>query len=87
MLALAQKGLQNRAVLNDMGQDESLYLDPLHEIAESGMTWADRLIYQYENNWNGNLSPVFNAMSYKNKPSVLKCMSSVFPSKPDRPSI
>lgn len=71
MLALAQKGLNHRAINNAQGDNEAKYLDPLFEIANSGQTWADRLIYQFENNWKGDLKPLFNAMSYKNKPSVL----------------
>lgn len=75
MLVLAQKGLNARNILDKNGDNEAIYLEPLHEIAESGMTWADRLISRYNNEWGGDLSKLFNSMAYKNKPSVLKSPS------------
>ena len=72
LLAISALGLKARNIQNKAGEDESHYLKPLFEICESGKTWADRLIHEFENNWNGDIRPVFNAMSYANAPSVLR---------------
>lgn len=70
-LALSQTGLRRRGVLDAKGNDESFYLEPLHEIASSGLNWSQRLQAQFEGEWNRDISKVFNAMNYAQSPSVL----------------
>ena len=70
-LALSEAGLRRRGLLDARGNDESLYLEPLHEIAESGLNWALRLRRRYEGEWNRDVSQVFAAMNYAHAPSVL----------------
>jgi glutamate--cysteine ligase len=48
VLAIARDGLKAR------GLGEEVYLAPLSEIVESGMTRADRLLALYEGAWNGD---------------------------------
>ena len=48
VLAIARDGLQAR------GLGEEVYLAPLEEIAESGLTQADRLLQLYERAWGGD---------------------------------
>lgn len=48
VLAIARDGLRAR------GLGEEVYLAPLEEIAESGLTQADRLLQLYERAWGGN---------------------------------
>lgn len=71
-LALAESGLKRRAIQDANGNDESLYLKPLHEIAESGKNWAQRLLERYHGEWNGDISKLFEDQNYNNEPSVLK---------------
>ena len=71
-LALSEAGLKRRAILNEKGQDESVYLEPLKEIASSGLNWAQRLTDRYTNVWKGDLSQFYKEMNYENDPSVLK---------------
>jgi glutamate--cysteine ligase len=71
MLSLSEAGLRRRGVLDAKGNDESLYLEPLHEIAHSGLNWSQRLRQRLNGEWNGDLRRVFDAMSYANAPSVL----------------
>ncbi len=71
MLALSQAGLRRRGVLDNRGNDESLYLEPLHEIAHSGLNWSRRLRHRLENEWGGDVRRVYDAMNYANAPSVL----------------
>ncbi|MBD0272403.1 MAG: glutamate--cysteine ligase [Acetobacteraceae bacterium] len=47
-LAVARDGLKAR------GLGEEVYLAPLHEIVESGLTRADRLLALYEGAWKGD---------------------------------
>ena len=47
-LAIARDGLKAR------GLGEEVYLAPLDEIVESGMTPADRLLALYDGSWNGD---------------------------------
>ena len=44
--------------------DETGYLAELEEIADSGMTPADRLLELYNGPWQGDVTPVFDAFAY-----------------------
>jgi glutamate--cysteine ligase len=76
-LALAEQGLKRRAVLDAQGRDESIYLEPLKEIATSGRNWAQRLVEQYNGPWKGDLKNLYTLMNYENEPSVLKLVQPV----------
>lgn len=71
-LALSEAGLKRRGVQNENGQDERIYLEPLHEIAASGRNWAVRLEERFRNEWKGDISHLFTEMSYEANPSVLR---------------
>ncbi len=71
LLALSNKGLKNRAVKNELGEDESVYLKPLHEIVESKQTYSTRLKAKMKKGWNGNFREMFNDCSYKANPSIV----------------
>ena len=47
-LAISEAGLKAR------GMGEEVYLAPLHEIVESGMTQADRILEQFHGTWRGD---------------------------------
>jgi glutamate--cysteine ligase len=55
VLAIARDGLKAR------GLGEEVYLAPLHEIAESGQTQADRWLARAERSWGGNPAPALEA--------------------------
>jgi glutamate--cysteine ligase len=71
-LALSDAGLKRRGVRDANGNDESIYLAPLHEIAQSGMNWAQRLLARFRGEWKGDINKVFEEQNYANGPSVLK---------------
>jgi glutamate--cysteine ligase len=71
-LALAEAGLKRRAIKDENGNDESVYLAPLHEIAESGRNLAVRLTEQFNGAWKGDINYLFEAMNYANEPTVLR---------------
>ncbi|MBB4952419.1 glutamate--cysteine ligase [Agrobacterium vitis] len=64
ILPIAKSGLKARARLNAAGKDESIYLDPLEEIAQTGRTVADIMLEHYNHDWGQSIDPVFSAYQY-----------------------
>ncbi|NVJ91648.1 MAG: glutamate--cysteine ligase, partial [Methylocystaceae bacterium] len=64
VLEIAQGGLKRRGIKNSQGQDESKFLEPLFEIAESGITQAELMLKEYETRWKGNIDHVFKEHAY-----------------------
>ena len=64
VMAIAHDGLKARAMLDHFGEDESHFLNALHEIAESGITPAEELLDAYENRWNRSVDPIFEEYAY-----------------------
>jgi glutamate--cysteine ligase len=63
-LCISRQGLKNRARLDAVGLDESHFLQPMHQICDSGMTQAEELLVAYERRWKGNIDPVFTEYAY-----------------------
>ena len=63
-LEIAAYGLQRRAILNGNGADESIYLTPLMEFVEAGITPAERKLELFHGAWNGSVDPVFTEFAY-----------------------
>ncbi|QMW21497.1 glutamate--cysteine ligase [Sandaracinobacteroides saxicola] len=59
VLAIADAGLNRRARLNGSGDSEAGFLQPLHEIADSGLTLADRHLEAFNGVWGGDINRVF----------------------------
>ncbi|RDJ23655.1 glutamate--cysteine ligase [Bosea caraganae] len=59
VLALSRAGLARRTRRDAAGRDETLYLDPVMEIAERGQPLALDLADRFRTNWNGRIEPVF----------------------------
>jgi glutamate--cysteine ligase len=59
VVQLAKAGLKRRAHLNGEGDDETLFLQPVIEVAESGKTPADTLLDEYATRWRGLVDPVY----------------------------
>jgi glutamate--cysteine ligase len=64
MVAIATDGLKRRAIPDRADLDESPYLDELQEIAESGISPAERLIEKFETEWQGDIDRVFEDLAY-----------------------
>ncbi len=64
ILAISKSGLNARARLNQSGDNESGFLEPLHEIAETGMTPADRLLALYHGEWQSDISRIYEAKRF-----------------------
>ncbi|HWA62754.1 MAG TPA: glutamate--cysteine ligase [Caulobacteraceae bacterium] len=64
MLAIAHQGLKNRNRLSAGMVDETNYLGELEDIADSGVTAAERLLELYHGPWHGDVGPVFESFAY-----------------------
>ncbi len=64
VLRIARGGLRARRRINAASQDESVYLDPLDEVALSGRTLADRLLERYEGPWSRQIDHVFEEYAF-----------------------
>lgn len=63
-LKIAAAGLRRRNARNRDGIDESRFLEPLIEIAESGQTAAERKLELFHGEWNGDIDRVFREFAY-----------------------
>ncbi len=63
-LAIARQGLKERARLNAQGDDETIFLAELDDIASTGVTPAERLLERWRTEWKGDIEPVFKAAAY-----------------------
>jgi len=64
LLDLARAGLAARERLNASGDNESGFLGPLQEIADSGVTPADEKLRKFETVWKGSVDPIFTECIY-----------------------
>ena len=63
-VAIAREGLKRRARFHGGMVDETGYLSELEQIADSGLTPADRLLELYHGPWQGTVNPVFDDFAY-----------------------
>ena len=64
MVAIAKQGLKNRARFSGGMVDERGYLSELEDIADSGITPADRLLELYHGEWQGDVSRMYRDFAY-----------------------
>ncbi len=64
VLEIAHEGLVARGREDGLGRDESRFLKPLFQIAESGLTPAEDLLFAYERRWKNVIDPIFTEYSY-----------------------
>ena len=63
-LKISRLGLANRNKLNADGKDETIFLAPLEEIVNSGITEAERMLKAYHGEWAGSVEPIFDKYAY-----------------------
>ena len=64
VLEIAKSGLAARARLNASGDNETGFLDPLHEIVSRGKVPAQDLLDLYSGEWGGALSRIYDEKSF-----------------------
>ncbi len=63
-VAISRQGLKRRAALSGGLTDETSYLAPLEQIADSGLTRADHLLALYHGEWAGDVMRAYDALAY-----------------------
>ncbi len=63
-LRIAAHGLKQRARLNAGGSDETQFLEPLIEFADSGSCPAERKLELFHGAWAASVDPVFREFAY-----------------------
>jgi glutamate--cysteine ligase len=63
VVELSRAGLARRGRLDAQGRDETVFLDPVQEIAASGRTLAERLAVREQGAWGGKVAPVFTELA------------------------
>jgi glutamate--cysteine ligase len=61
IVGISEAGLVRRALTNDAGDDETIYLKPLEGLLTGGTTPAEKLLARYEGEWGGDLNKAFEA--------------------------
>nr|WP_315054352.1 glutamate--cysteine ligase [uncultured Brevundimonas sp.] len=64
VVAIARQGLKNRACFSGGMVDERGYLSELEDIADSGLTPAERLLDLYHGAWNGDVRRIYADFAY-----------------------
>ncbi len=64
VVRIARHGLRQRRRINPASQDESIYLEPLMEVVQSGRTLSDELIEKFNGPWRGNIDHVFEEYAF-----------------------
>jgi glutamate--cysteine ligase len=64
VMAIARRGLKNRGRIGPSMTDEAGFLSSLDEIAETGVTPAERWLELYQGSWNEDLASIYDAAAY-----------------------
>ncbi|WP_321327055.1 glutamate--cysteine ligase [uncultured Parasphingorhabdus sp.] len=64
ILDISSAGLTARNRLNSSGDNESGFLDPLREVVAKGKSPAAQLLDRYHDEWNGDVSRIYDEMSF-----------------------
>ena len=63
-LKISSKGLETRANLNTVGENETIHIDYLYEMVHKKETSALRLINLYKGKWNNDLKQIYSSESF-----------------------
>lgn len=64
MVEISQGGLQRRNKLSPLGDNEVSFLDPIREIAETGVTKAEILLEHYHQSWASSVDPIYREFQF-----------------------
>jgi glutamate--cysteine ligase len=64
VLDIAHTGLSARDEVNSMGDNETAFLNPLHQIVDSGKPPAQILLDKFEGEWGGDLTRIYDEFSF-----------------------
>lgn len=61
---MARKGLEKRNLLNELGNNEAIYLSIIEDIVFQGRTQAEVILDYYQNKWDQDMKHLFNELAY-----------------------
>lgn len=64
VLNISTAGLKARGALNEKGEDETMFLEPVREIVHSAITGSEQLLTAYSKEWAGDIDRVFKVCAY-----------------------
>ena len=64
LINIAKQGLNARNKVDKRGNNETIYLDILEEIVESGKNPAEKMLNNYTKKWKGNINKLIENLSY-----------------------
>src|SRR5579872_5718935 len=64
VLAISRAGLARRGRRDASGRDETIYLEPLERIVETGQTAAEDWLARYAGPWRKTVEPIFEEAAY-----------------------
>jgi len=64
-LEIAAEGLRRQNVVNDLGQDETIYLEPLKTLLAKGKCPADIILEKWQGELHGNIQKLIDFTAYK----------------------
>ena len=64
VLHIAHGGLRRRARINPLGQNETVYLEPLFDLVHNGKTVADELLESFHGPWQNSIDPIFEEFAF-----------------------
>lgn len=62
IVAIAERGLMRRNRLSQLGEPEAIYLHPLHQLLDAGLSQAEELQRRFVDEWGGDITPAINTM-------------------------
>ena len=63
-IAIAKKGLQNRAILNKKNNDETIFLNEVEQMIQNQQTPASILIDKFKGPWKENINKIFDEEAF-----------------------
>ena len=63
-LAIARAGLVRRARLDQQGQDETKFLEPIETVLREGCSPAEEMLARYEGDWGRSTAPLFTEFAF-----------------------
>lgn len=64
ILNMSRRGLEKRAILNNDGFDERVFLNALDEVIAGERTQAEQLLSLYEGPWQGDIKRIYDEMAF-----------------------
>jgi glutamate--cysteine ligase len=64
ILAISRAGLVRRGRRDELGRDETIYLEPIERIIETGRTPAEDWLARYVGPWDKSVDPIFAEAAY-----------------------